>query len=314
MIVVVTPNPALDVTYAVGTLRPGSVHRVTPLVRPGGKGVNVARLLHRLGADLLCTGFAGGRTGAELRRLLEDEVRQVWIDIEGSTRTTTAVVESSGAVTMLNETGPVVDADAWAHLVRLVVGTQAHADALVLSGSLPPGPAASALPALLGAAHAHGLRTIVDTSGPALLAAARSGAALLKPNVDELVEATGTSSVADGAAHLLSLGAGVVVVSQGEAGLAAFTGGRAWTARGEPVLGGNATGAGDAVVAALARSLERAVRAGASDDPARWLPDALLDAVALSAAAVLSPVAGEVDLDTAHHRRRSCRLEETHAA
>ncbi len=98
---------------------------------------------------------------------------------------------------------------------------------------------------------------VVDTSGAGLLAAARAGAHALKPNREELAEATGLADPLDGARALLDLGARLVVVSLGADGLLAI--GR----HGAPVvradcpgsLHGNATGAGDAAVAAIAVSL-----------------------------------------------------------
>ncbi|MYX42455.1 1-phosphofructokinase, partial [Streptomyces sp. SID89] len=68
MILTVTLNTAVDITYRVPALRPHTSHRVTEVTeRPGGKGVNVARVLAALGHEVTVTGFAGGTTGGELR-------------------------------------------------------------------------------------------------------------------------------------------------------------------------------------------------------------------------------------------------------
>src|SRR5699024_9918565 len=103
MIVTLTPNPAVDVTYTVPRLSPGEVHRVQQVVESaGGKGVNVARVLAQLGRRVSCTGFLGGTAGETLEDLLiPAPVEQSWILVSGQTRRTVTVVDASGA-TVLN--------------------------------------------------------------------------------------------------------------------------------------------------------------------------------------------------------------------
>lgn len=72
MILTVTLNTALDITYRVPALRPHASHRVTEVTeRPGGKGLNVARVLAALGHEVTVTGFAGGTTGGVVREGLD---------------------------------------------------------------------------------------------------------------------------------------------------------------------------------------------------------------------------------------------------
>ncbi|MDR1077442.1 MAG: hexose kinase [Propionibacteriaceae bacterium] len=298
-VVVVTPNPAVDLTYECAEPRLGQVNRVDRVVRrAGGKGLNVAAVLVQLGLPVRATGFLGGPGGDEIRGLLsETPIQQGWAPIAGSTRSTT-VIAAATTTTVFNEPGPAVTAADWRALTQLSVGGLGPGDVLVLAGSCPPGTSSTEVTALLCAARSAGARTIVDTSGPLLLAAA-AGADLMKPNREELAQATGLTGLADGARRLIESGAGAVVVSAGEDGLDLFRstpdGLRRWQAAPARVVQGNPTGAGDAAVAALAASLLADPTAG----PLR--PEALAPAVALSAAAVLTPVAGVVDLD-AYHR------------
>jgi tagatose 6-phosphate kinase len=125
---------------------------------------------------------------------------------------------------------------------------------------------------------------VIDATGPALRLAAQAGADVLKPNRAELRDSTGQDDVLAGARELRAAGARAVVVSLGQDGLLAVTGEGSWRARPPHPVRGNATGAGDAVVAALA--------SGLADDVA-W-PERLRFAVALSMAAVAAPVAGSV--------------------
>ena len=168
------------------------------------------------------------------------------------------------------------------------------------------------LSALLGAAHERGARTVLDTSGPMLLECAAKADAV-KPNADELAEATGASDLVDGAEILLSAGARAVVVSDGPRGMHLLTRSasgerRAWHAPAPQVDVVNPTGAGDAAVAALAAFLVAHRAADALDERA------LCAAVALSVAAVRTPVAGLVELDTYTRVLSTVKAERTDAA
>ncbi len=290
----VTPNPAVDVTYRLDTVALHAVNRVGAVTRrPGGKGVNVARLLAARGLDVAAYGFLGGATGHQLRELLHElqpAVEQRWTDTGAGTRLTIAVVDDTDT-TMFNEPGRAVSAQDWERLASAVADGCRPGDVVTVSGSLPAGSDPARLGDLVEAARARGAVVVVDTSGPGLLAAAAAGADVLKPNQHELLEVTGAVDVRSGIAALLAAGAGAVVASLGADGLILGTPDRTTTARLGRELRGNPTGAGDALVAALAAGLA----AGTGAAIAVRLAEALPSAVAWSAAAVLSPVAGEID-------------------
>lgn len=298
MIVTVTPNPALDVTYTAPPLRPGEVHRVSDVtVLPGGKGVNVARVLKATGVPVAATGLSGGSGGRFLEsELAAREVPVEFVDALADVRRTTVVHGSDGVTTSFWEPGyPARDPGAAAEALLARVGSLlARADALVVSGSLPPG-VDPALPARLAAAAAAlGVPAVIDADDEPLRHAAESRAAVLMPNRDELARLDGRwpATVADAAAaagRLCARGVPAVVVTLGADGIVARTGSGGWWARPVQAVEGNPTGAGDAAAAAVAAGL---AASGATDWPAL-----LKDAVALSAAAVRRPVAGEVDLD-----------------
>jgi fructose-1-phosphate kinase PfkB-like protein len=135
---------------------------------------------------------------------------------------------------------------------------------------------------------------VVDCSGAALVAAASAGATVCKPNREELLDATGTDDERAGALRLLGLGATVVVVSRGSEGIAAHTTEHVLEVPAVPGVSGNPTGAGDAATAGLVRALTSAAGTDIATDDATLLR-ALRSAAAFGAAAVLRPVAGEVD-------------------
>lgn len=286
MILTVTPNPAIDVTYDVGVLHPGTSHRVrTVCERPGGKGVNVARVLHQLGRDALAAGLVAGETGERLRvELAADGVPTRFVALDhGATRRSVTVVASAEA-TVFNEPGPDVGAADWRRLIDVLADVEA--DVAVMSGSLPPGLTDETYADLCR--HLAPIPCLVDATGSALLAAAKAGAAMVKPNATELREATGVDDPLAGARQLMALGAQAVVVTSGGEGMLAVTPGGCLRARLREPLTGNPTGAGDAAAAALA--------AGVAEQQS-W-PERLREAVAWSAAAVPVPHAGAVDLPT----------------
>lgn len=287
MIVTVTANLALDVTYRIDRLRPNDVHRAASVhQRAGGKGVNVSRVLHVLGHDTRIVGLSGGSTGELIRADLDQAgLRHDLVPIERESRRTVTLVDDDGRATLINEPGPAVSPREWAGLVETVLRSAQGAAVVVLSGSLPAAIAADGYAQLIGELRSRGVPTVLDTSGAALREGVRAGPDVVKPNADELREVTAAADPAAAAAALRELGADNVVVSLGRDGmLAATTEGR-WWARPSDTVAGNPTGAGDAAVAALA-----AGRAAGT----RW-PDRLRAAVAVSAAAAATPVAGDVD-------------------
>jgi len=287
-IVAVTPNPAIDLTYRVPALEPGGTHRVpTASARAGGKGVNVARVLHQQGRPVIVVGTAGGESGRQLAADLERSgIAHALVPVAADTRRTVAIVDDEGAATVLNETGAEPDAEEVRWLHDRVVGLLPGASCLVGSGSLPPGVSTEFYGSLVREASGRGIPSVIDASGPALVMAAAAGANVLKPNAEELQTATGEADPIRGGEALLALGAGLVLVSLGADGMLALSArGDRWRARLPEPLRGNPTGAGDAAVAAVAA----AITEGAEEVPAL-----LIRASAWSAAAVLMPLAGEI--------------------
>lgn len=286
MILTVTANPALDLTWEIGRIEIGGTHRAdTGRARAGGKGLNVARVAHAQGFEVQALTTFGGATGEELREeLASSGVPHVLLPVAAATRRSIAWVDRSlGDTTIVNERGISGSREEWAEFVAAVFEQAAAASVVVISGSFPPGAPEGLLEALVAAAGERPV--LVDTSGAALLAAADAGVAVLKPNLAELVDATGIADPIDGARELLRRGAGLVLLSLGAEGMLAVTTDEVLQARLPEALAGNPTGAGDAAVAAAATLID----AGESDAEI-----ILRRATAWSAAAVLMPLAGEI--------------------
>src|ERR671923_1746494 len=111
MIITVTLNAALDKTLEVPNFTPGRRHRtVDQTTMPGGKGVNIARAIKRLGQPVIATGLAGGATGTRIVEALTDEsILNDFVRIREESRTNTAVLDpTNGEQTEINERGPTV--------------------------------------------------------------------------------------------------------------------------------------------------------------------------------------------------------------
>ncbi|GAA1900699.1 1-phosphofructokinase family hexose kinase [Streptantibioticus ferralitis] len=291
MILTVTLNAALDVTYRVPRLEPHTTHRVREIVeRPGGKGLNVARVLAALGHDTTVTGLVGGRTGDALRALLRAAapgVADALVTVAGDTRRTVAVVDGAdGDTTMFNEPGPVISSEEWAAFTGVYRELLADARAVALCGSLPPGLPVGSYAELVRTARAAGVYVLLDTSGEALRRGIAARPDAVKPNSGELTQLTGLTEPLRGAQEARRRGARAVVASAGAEGMLAVTERGVWRAAPPRRLSGNPTGAGDSAVAGLLSAVVEGLP---------W-PQRLARAVAVSAATVLAPTAGEFDL------------------
>jgi tagatose 6-phosphate kinase len=304
MILTVTLNTALDVTYEVDRLAASEVHRVTGLhARPGGKGLNVARVLHAVDVPVVATGFAGGATGQRVCELLDQiGVAHDFVQIKDSTRQTVNVV-ANGATgsTIFNEPGPEVTQDEWRSFIEHFGKAVQGASVVAFAGSLPMGVPADAYASLISMAHSAGVRTIVDTSGSPLRHAAIAAPTVLKANLEEVVSAVVQADPYSCIEQLITSGVGAAVVTMGPAGLLAGMGTLRWHVAPAEVVDGNPTGAGDACTAAIALGLHE------GDD---WY-SILRNAVALSAASVASPVAGEIDAVAYARILRGVHIEES---
>jgi tagatose 6-phosphate kinase len=326
-ILIVSLNPALDVTHQLSSVDWAGVNRPQHVAaRPGGKGLNVAFTLRALGADVRIAGLAGGATGAAVRDgAAAGGVPTAFTPVSGETRRSFTVVDAGrGQAAVFNEPGPDISAGEFAAFQASYAAELASASAVILTGSLPPGLAADSYAVLIALAARAGVPAVLDAGGEALRLGAAAGPHIIKPNLAELEQAAGHSlragqapdpaddapsddapsddapadlaAVAAAARNLLAAGARSAVVSLGPDGLLALAGQDCWHVAAPDVAVRNPTGAGDAVVAGLALGLVRGLA---------W-PDRLRHAAALGAATVAAPVAGE--FDRAEYDRLSAQL------
>jgi 1-phosphofructokinase family hexose kinase len=188
MIVTVTLNAAIDRTLLVPNFQPGQRHRASAaLSSAGGKGINVARALKRLGIPVVCTGLAGGRTGLQLiERLTGEGLLNDFVRIRGESRTSTAVVDpTSNVYTEINEYGPEVEDHELAILRDKLAYLTRGAEYLVLAGSLPRRVDDDFYHEVIREANRRGVPTVLDAEGEPLRRGVEGEPTLVAPNVPE---------------------------------------------------------------------------------------------------------------------------------
>jgi 1-phosphofructokinase len=269
-VVTLTLNPALDMTVRVDGLRLGEVNSGQTLqTDAGGKGVNVASFLADWGREepgglnVTATGLLGADNAAPFETLLRGKgITDAFVRVPGATRFGVKLSDHAAQETTdINLPGlsaaPEHLAEVRARLRELAAG----GGVFVLAGSLPPGVPGELYAELAAELRAAGAYVALDTSGAGLTAVLNAATLpqLVKPNIHELEAALGrtlgTEAKVLAAAHeLLSRGAEVVAVSQGEQGALIVTAAGAVRAVPPRVQVVSTVGAGDAMVAGLVAS------------------------------------------------------------
>ena len=185
MIITVTLNAAIDKTLAVPNFRLGRRHRaVEQTAMAGGKGVNVARALRRLGQPVIATGIAGGPTGTRIvEHLTEEGILNDFVRIREESRTSTAVIDpTSGEQTEINERGPQVSEAELELFVDKLLYLAKGAAVCVFAGSLPRGVDPGLYGRLIEEMRRLGVTTLIDSEGEPLLLATRGAPGVVTPN------------------------------------------------------------------------------------------------------------------------------------
>jgi 6-phosphofructokinase 2 len=286
-IITVTPNPAIDVfasvdkVFAMHKLRCATARR-----DPGGGGMNVARVVHRLGGDVTAIYPVGGTTGEMLRRLMDQEgVRSVPITIAQDTREDFTVLEqASGQQYRFVLPGPAVGETEWRALIDAIAAQAKGAEFIVASGSLTPGMPGDFYAQLARLARELGCKMVVDASAAPLSAALKEGVYLVKPNLRELQQfvnepLTGEANwIASSRKLVDSFPIEIVALSMGHHGALVTTAQGAWRAPALPLRPVSVAGAGDSFLGAMVWSLAQGMT----------VMEALRYAVAAGSAAVLN--------------------------
>jgi 1-phosphofructokinase family hexose kinase len=260
VILVLAANAGLDRTYLVSNFTVGMYHQPRRFrVLPGGKGVNVARVLRQFGDEVIVTGFAGGHTGAALTSMLKAEgARTEFVRTAEESRICLNIVdETTRAQTQLDEVGPLVSPAELAQLSKQWSRLLPHAQMVVIAGSAPRGVPVDAYVDLIFTAKERRLPLVLDVREPYLSSAVQAGPTVLKPNLSELSTLVGSElsvpgGVVQASRDLLRYGVKMVLTSLGKQGAIAVTAEAGeWWAKPPATDAVSDVGSGDAMVAGL---------------------------------------------------------------
>lgn len=258
-IVTVTMNPAVDVSCSVPDFAAGQVNKVVSWHRdPGGKGINIARLLRHFQLPVTVTGFLG-RDNARIFETLFREcgLEDRFVRLDGETRIGIKVHDSRlEQTTDINFPGLSPDGTRLQELFDTVVELAGTAAVVVLAGSLPGSVPPAEFGQLVGTIRKRGAEVVVDTSGPALRWAIDAQPTVIKPNDAELSEYLGRSvremdDLIAEAGKLADTGIRTVIVSLGGRGALFVERGQAVLARPPRVRAVSTVGAGDAMTGGM---------------------------------------------------------------
>jgi 6-phosphofructokinase 2 len=297
-IVTLTINPAVDIFVNVARVEPTAKLRCSsPKRDPGGGGINVARVVHRLGGSVAAIYPTGGAIGKLLHRLIEREgIDSIVTPSHVETRENfTAYEEETGQQYRFVLPGSPLHRPEWEAVLDKITDLAEKPRVVVASGSVPPGVPDDIYADAARRARALGAKMVVDTSGPALAAALAEGVTLIKPNQNELSELVGMALDSDAdriAACRTLIGDGrtqMVALTLGEHGAMLVTEDRALRAEPMQIEVISAVGAGDSFLGGLVAALAQGKPVDA----------AFRVAVAAGTAAVMSPgteLCGEEDV------------------
>jgi len=249
-------NPAIDRTFWIDRLDFNESNRVKRECRyPGGKGIDVSRVLTNLGLPNVAMGFYGGYTGQELEaRLACEGVMTDLIEVDGETRTNIIVHEDrTGRHLLITASGPKVTSREMDTLFDKLSGLE-DASVFSIGGSMPPGAGEDTYGRIISMLRKKGITTFLDAEGEALRLGIEAGPDYIKPNRYELGELAGRElhgidDVVEAASSLRSSGAGTVLASLDADGMVLIGEERALWARTPKVEVVNTIGVGDSAVA-----------------------------------------------------------------
>ena len=286
MIYTVTLNPALDRTIWVRQVKPDDTNRIEKEERyAGGKGIDVSRVLKKLGISGKALGFVGGFTGLELEgRMLNEGIGCDFVRISGETRTNIIINETStGHQLSFSERGPEIQPYELMQVIRKIEEIDSI-EYMVISGSLPPGVHPEIYRKIIEMAKGKGAKVVLDTDGESLKVGIQANPDVIKPNIHELgrlvdTELKNTGEVIEAARNIQKQGVDIVLVSMGAKGIILAASDEQWLAAPPKVDVVNTIGAGDSSVA-------RFVYGWIEEKP---LKEALAFAVAAGTATTLRP-------------------------
>lgn len=189
MILTITLNPSVDISYKLDELSLDTVNRVTDVSKTaGGKGLNVSRVIKQLGENVAATGFIGGSLGDFIQKEISNqEIEDFFVRIDGDTRNCIAIIHE-GKQTEILESGPTIHEKYTTEFLNQFSEDVQKVNLVTISGSLPEGLDKDFYARLVGISNQYDIPVLLDTNGELLFHTLESESSpyLIKPNLEEL--------------------------------------------------------------------------------------------------------------------------------
>ncbi|WP_195576258.1 1-phosphofructokinase [Paenibacillus sp. 1001270B_150601_E10] len=308
MITTVTMNAAIDKTYITPAFSIDKLHRVQEMYAfAGGKGINVARVIHALKEPVTASGIIAGYNGRFIEAALDQEgIPHQFVAVQGESRLCLAITDTTaGTVTELLEAGPTLTEEDVAQMKHTIAQLASSSTHVVMSGSLPQGCPTSFYRDCMDIIREQGAIPVLDTSGDALISGIEGRPLLIKPNEHEVLKLTGRDQADDelileAIDAVMKQGVQNVVVSLGEHGALAGMNNRIYRVTIPKVEVVNTVGSGDSMIAGVVVGDKRGL-----------LPEEqLMLGAACGTANALTPAAGMVSLSQVQELMKSITVQQ----
>jgi len=307
MIATITLNAAIDKTYYVSEFHLNKVNRTSDVhSEPGGKGINVAKVLHSLERDVITSGFVGGYNGnkivSDLNKL---GIKTDFISTQEESRICLNIIDHNlGSQTEILENGPTISELEWLELCRKIHSLSKNCEFIVLSGSLPKGLSIDSYKELIGIIHHNNSKAVLDTSGKSLEIGLEGAPYMVKPNKQELQQMLKTkelnqNEMIEAIKMIEKKGVTLTIVSLGEAGAIVSYKGQILKVTPPKIEAVNPVGSGDAFVAGITAGLHLK----------KGIEESLILGTAAAAANALEVRAGMININKLEQLKKMIKIQ-----
>lgn len=226
MITIITLNPSIDRRYGLKDFHKNEIYRCEDYsATPGGKGINVSRVINQLDVRPTCLGFVGGFSGEFIKKQLKTlKIKTNFTQINDETRTCLGIIYEDGSQSEILEKGPKINKEEIKDFIKKFKSILDKTKIIIASGSIPRGVNTDIYKYLISLANQKGVKFILDSSKSSLIEGIKASPYLIKPNKEELEEITrikinNDADIIQACENLMNMGAVNIAVSLGKDGM-----------------------------------------------------------------------------------------------
>lgn len=226
MIATITLNPSIDRRYNIKDFHKNGIYRCEDYsATPGGKGINVSRVINQLDVSPICLGFVGGFSGGFIKAQLKSlQIKTNFTEINDETRTCLGIIYEDGSQSEILEKGPKINKEEIKDFIKKFKLILDRTKVMTASGSIPKGVDTDIYRYLIDLANGNGTKFILDSSNLSLIEGIKAFPYLIKPNREELeaitkIKINSDTDIIDACENLMDMGAENIAVSLGADGM-----------------------------------------------------------------------------------------------